>query len=105
MVTRYIGYRGATQIILSVGSSVLIWSLLVFMSGQLGVPRTVVISYGIIGALFIIASRYAIGVVLLSAGIRIPLMPRERPRKAALIYGTGPMGVALLQAVQRARRP
>jgi FlaA1/EpsC-like NDP-sugar epimerase len=103
LVTRYIGSRGATQIILSVGSSVLIWSLLVFMSGQLGVPRSVVISYGIIGATFIIASRYVIGFVLLSAGIRIPLMPRERPRKAALIYGTGPMGVALLQAVQRAR--
>lgn len=103
LVTRYIGYRGATQIILSVGSSVLIWSLLVFMSGQLGVPRSVVISYGIIAALFIIASRFAIGVVLLSAGIRMPLMPRERPRKAALIYGAGPMGVALLQAVERAR--
>ncbi len=104
LVTRYIGYRGATQIVLSVGSSVLIWSLLVFMSGQLGVPRSVVISYGVIGATFIIASRYLIGLVLMSAGIRMPLMPRvERPRKAALIYGAGPMGVALLQAVQRAR--
>ena len=36
----------------------------------------------------------------MSAGIRLPLMPRERPRKAALIYGTGPMGVELLQAVR-----
>jgi UDP-N-acetylglucosamine 4,6-dehydratase len=103
LVTRYIGYRGATQILISVGSSVLIWSLLVFMSGQLGVPRSVVISYGVLGALFIIASRFVIGFVLMSAGIRLPLMPRERPRKASLIYGTGPMGVELLQAAERAR--
>ena len=43
LVTRYISYRGTSQIFLLIGLSVLIWTLLVFMSGQLGVPRSVVI--------------------------------------------------------------
>lgn len=102
VVTRYFGYRGTSQIVLSVAVSVLIWSLVVFMSGQLGIPRTVVLAYGAIGAVLIAASRHAAGLVLKSAGIRIPVLRPEQPKKAVLIYGTGQMGVELLQAVRRA---
>jgi len=102
LVTRYISFRGTIQIFFSVGLAVLIWSLLVFMSGQHGVSRAVIISYGLLGALFIALSRQAAGLVLKSAGIEIPKSTRKRVRKPALIYGAGPMGIQLLQAMRRA---
>jgi len=102
LVTRYMGYRGTTQIFVSVGLSVLVWSLVVFMSGQLGVPRSSVLLYGVTAAILITASRQAAGLILKSAGIRIPIFPREQPKKPVLIYGAGQMGVQLLEAVRRA---
>ena len=102
LVTRFIGYRGTTQIFLSVAFSVLVWSLVVFMSGQLGVPRTVVLAYGAIAAVLIVLSRQGAGLLLRSAGIRIPVLRPEQAKKPALIYGAGQMGIELLQAVRRA---
>ncbi len=102
LVTRYISLRGTMQIFLSVGFSILLWSLLVFMSGQLGVPRVVVILYGVLGASLIALNRQVAGLILKSAGIVIPVPLRERTRKPALIYGAGPMGIQLLQAIRRA---
>ncbi len=101
LVTRFIGYRGTTQIFLAMGLSVLIWSLLVFMSGQLGVPRTAVFGYAAIGAVLITLSRQGAGLILKSAGIRIPLLPPEQPKKPVIIYGAGQMGIELLHAVRR----
>jgi FlaA1/EpsC-like NDP-sugar epimerase len=103
LVTRFISYRGTIQIFLSVGFSVLIWSLLVFMSGQLGVPRVVIIFYGLLGATLIAMNRQLAGVVIKSAGISFPTQFRERPRKAVLIYGAGAVGLELLQAVRSAK--
>ena len=51
LVTRYLGTRGHTRIVGCVVLSVLIWSQVVFMSGQLGIPRSVIIIYGAIAAL------------------------------------------------------
>jgi FlaA1/EpsC-like NDP-sugar epimerase len=103
LVTRYIGYRGTTQIFLLVGLSVLIWALLVFMSGQLGVPRSVIIGYGLTAALLIAAIRQAAGLVLKSAGIRVPVFRQASSQKPVLIYGAGQMGVELLRALGRVR--
>ncbi|MGQ0674111.1 MAG: polysaccharide biosynthesis protein [Hyphomicrobium sp.] len=103
LVTRYIGYRGTWQIFLLVGLSVLIWSLLVFMSGQLGVPRSVVIGYGVTAAVLIALSRQAAGLILKSAGIRVPVFHKETAQKPVVIYGAGQMGVELLQALSRVR--
>ncbi len=72
------------------------------MSGQLGVPRVVIILYALLGAGLIALNRQMAGIILKSAGISIPTQLRERTRKPALIYGAGPMGVQLLQAVRRA---
>jgi FlaA1/EpsC-like NDP-sugar epimerase len=102
LVTRYISFRGTIQIFLSVGFSVLLWTLLVFMSGQLGVPRVVIILYALLGAGLIALNRQMAGIILKSAGIAIPTQLRERTRKPTLIYGAGTMGVQLLQAVRRA---
>lgn len=103
IVTRYVGYRGVWQIFLLVGLSVLIWALLVFMSGQLGIPRSVIIGYGLTSAALIALSRQVAGQVLKSVGIRIPVFDNEKALKPILIYGAGQMGVELLQAVKRVR--
>jgi FlaA1/EpsC-like NDP-sugar epimerase len=102
LVTRFIGYRGTLHIILGVGFAVLIWSLLVFMVGQLGVPRSVILTYAALSATLLSLLRYVIGIALDSAGIPYPSSTREIAPKMAIIYGAGPMGIALLQAVRRA---
>ncbi len=58
LVTRFMGRRGTASVLMAIALAVLIWSLLVFMFGQIGVPRTVIAAYGAIGA----------GVLLLSVG-------------------------------------
>ncbi|MDQ8699888.1 nucleoside-diphosphate sugar epimerase/dehydratase [Hyphomicrobium sp. LHD-15] len=102
LVTRFIGYRGTLQIIAGVGFAVLVWSLLVFMVGQLGVPRSVILTYAALSAALLSLLRYAIGIVLDSAGIPYPASKPEIAPKSAIIYGAGPMGIALLQAMRRA---
>jgi FlaA1/EpsC-like NDP-sugar epimerase len=103
LVTRYISYRGTLQIFAGVATSVMMWSLLVFMSGQLGVPRSSILLYGFVAAAFIALSRQAAGMVLKSAGIAVPTFVEDRDRKPVLIYGAGPMGVQLLQSLRGAR--
>ncbi len=100
LVTRFIGFRGAVRIAACVGLSVLIWSLIVFMSGQHGIPRTVIFTYGLAAALVATLSRQFAGLILKSAGIRIPKLPLDIDRKPVLIYGAGEMGVQLLQALR-----
>jgi FlaA1/EpsC-like NDP-sugar epimerase len=102
LVTRFIGYRGTLQIALGVGFAVLIWSLVVFMVGQLGVPRSVILTYGALSAALLSLLRYAIGLFLDSAGIAYPRSDLAIAPKNVVIYGAGPMGIALLQAVRRA---
>ena len=102
LVTRFIGYRGTLQIIAGVGFAVLVWSLLVFMVGQLGVPRSVILTYAALSATLLSLLRYAIGIILDSAGIPYPASKPEIAPKTAIIYGAGPMGIALLQAMRRA---
>jgi FlaA1/EpsC-like NDP-sugar epimerase len=101
IVTRYFGYRGHSKIMLGMTLSVLIWALVVFMSGQLGVPRTVIITYGLVSVLAIIATRHAAGLLLKSAGIRLPRAGVDKERRPVLIYGAGQMGVELVDALRR----
>lgn len=102
VVTRFVGYRGATQIALAVGLSTLIWALLVFLSGQNGIPRSIIIPYAILGSIFLIGTRYAIKAILNSADITTARKFSRVPPKPTLIYGAGRMGVELLKTVRRA---
>ena len=102
LVTRYLGYRGHSRIIGCIWLSVLIWSLLVFMSGQHGVPRTVILSYGVLATLLIMANREVAAMLLQSAGIRISKRPTETARQPVIIYGAGQLGVQLLGSLRRA---
>lgn len=100
-VTRYLGYRGHSRIIGCIWLSVLIWSLVVFMAGQYGVPRTVVLGYGVLATLFIMANREIAALLLQSAGIRISRLPTETARQSVIIYGAGQLGVQLLGSLRR----
>ncbi len=101
LVTRFIGYRGTVRILGCVALSVLIWSLIVFMAGQLGTPRIVVVTYAIGAAIAIVASRQLAGLLLRTVGIKYPTRAVDFERKPVLIYGAGHDGVELLAALRR----
>ena len=100
-VTRYLGYRGHTRIIGCIWLSVLIWSLVVLMSGQLGIPRSVVLGYGVLATLLIAGSREVAAMILESAGIRLSELPANIERTPVIIFGAGQLGVQLLEALRR----
>lgn len=102
LVTRYIGTRGYSRILGIIWLSVLMWSLLVFMSGQLGIPRSVIFLYGLMASLAIVASRQLASYLLHSAGINIPSGKHDDERRTALIYGAGQSGARLLESLKRA---
>jgi FlaA1/EpsC-like NDP-sugar epimerase len=100
-VTRYLGANGHSRIVTAVGISVLIWSLLVFMSGQLGVPRSVIVFYAVMGAAMLIISRHSIGWGLKNYGIKLPKFDLLKERSPVLIYGAGQAGIELARALER----
>lgn len=103
MVTRFVDRQGKAQVLFGVALSVLVWSLIVFMAGQSGVPRTVILVYGLTGAIAVLGLRGLIKLVLETVGAISPLLAAPGPRKATLIYGADQIGIELLQAVRRAR--
>lgn len=103
LVTRYIGSRGTTQIWMAVGLATLIWSLIVFLTGQNSIPRSLIIPFGVGSALLITFSRHVIQLVLESIDIRVSGPVAKVPPKPTVIYGAGRMGIELLANVRRAR--
>lgn len=101
LVTRYLGPHGHTRIVACVALAGLMWALVVFMLGQNGIPRSVVISFVIFAAMGVTLSRHMLGWVLRSQGIRIPRFDPTKERHAVLIYGAAQTGVALAEAVAR----
>ena len=101
LVTRFIGYRGSVRIVGCAILAVLVWALIVFMTGQHRIPRTVIIAYGLLSAIGISASRQIAGMLLRSAGIVVPKIPLDIQRKPVLIYGAGQMGAELVQVLNR----
>lgn len=99
LVTRYIGQQGAVRILIAVTLSVLIWALVVLMSGITSVPRTVIASFGGFAALFIWFSRYIAG-WLLKGLPNVKLARFKSARDNVLIYGAGATGIQLLEALK-----
>ncbi len=103
LVTRYIGGRTINRIALAVCVSILIWSLVVVLTGMTGVPRTAVILYAIFGTLGIWGSRQLAGWILKGMGVDLP-RPFAEGRDKVIIYGAGPTGVQLAVALARSQR-
>lgn len=101
LVTRYIGPRGAMRIFLAVGLAVLLWILVVTMSGAKGtLPRSSMVMYWIFAAGLVWLSREVAGAILRNA-ISPSQVKVDRNRKAVLIFGAGATGVQLLRALRR----
>ncbi len=102
LVTRFIGSRGVTQIFLSTGLAVLIWATLLFIAGQPGIPRSVIVPFALLSGLLIAGTRHLAAMLFRSAGIRVPNFDQMLARKPVAIFGAGQMGANLLQEVRRA---
>lgn len=100
MVTRYLGSRGHSRIVGAVTIAVLVWSLVVFMSGQHGVPRSAIVTYAFAATAAVMASRQLIAWFLKSSGIPLPRFDAKISRNNVLIYGAGPAGIELSRALE-----
>jgi FlaA1/EpsC-like NDP-sugar epimerase len=100
IITRYMGNRALLRIGAAVGLSMLIWALIVLLSGVPGIPRSVVLLYAIIGAGLVWGSRLLAAWLLKGVGVRVP---RRLPEDCTnvVIYGAGPTGVELAKALWR----
>jgi FlaA1/EpsC-like NDP-sugar epimerase len=102
MVTRFMGAGAFNRIAGAVALSVLIWSLIIFLSGVAGVPRMAVLLYAVFGTLGIWASRQVAGWLLKQVGV--PILRDERNRIPVLVYGAGRAGLELANALERSER-
>ncbi len=101
LVTRFMGMRGSVQIFLSTGLAVLIWSTAVFLSGQWGIPRSIVIPFALLSATLVATSRYIAGQLLRFTGVTLPMRPIRDDARSVVIYGAGEPGVRLLRELRR----
>lgn len=100
VVTRHLGFRNAGKVFFIVLLSVLIWSFVVLMVGQLGIPRSTLIAYGVGAASLLTLSRVAVSVLL--ENTELPIFRQGRlERSPVLVYGAGRMGVQLMEALER----
>lgn len=100
VVTRHLGSKNGGKVFFIVLLSVLIWSFLVFMAGQFGIPRSTLMVCGVGSAALITAYRVFVGYVLEHSGLNLT-SSGGKPRTPVLIYGAGRMGVELVQALSR----
>jgi FlaA1/EpsC-like NDP-sugar epimerase len=98
LVTRFIGPEGTTRIYVAVIIAVLVWALLVLMSGIKGHPRSVVVIYGLIAAGLIRLSRQWAASLLLRAAPQHKAVNFDE-RKNVIIFGAGTTGIQLLRAL------
>lgn len=100
LVTRFLGSRGYTQIVGAVAISVLVWTLIVFMSGQSGVPRSVIVSYAVGAVIATMLSRHVIGLFLAHSGFDLSRL-NAQSRHGVIIYGAGFGGIELARSLAR----
>jgi FlaA1/EpsC-like NDP-sugar epimerase len=103
IATRFIREVDAMRMALVLFLATLVWAAFAFMivgtgDPRLVVPRSVAIIYFLIAALFIWGSRQLAAWLL--KGAPIPRLERE-DRARVVIYGAGPAGVQLLEALRR----
>lgn len=104
LVTRYIGYKGTTRIVLAVLLAVMVWSLVVLLSGvafEATLPRSSIVMYALFSVALIWVSRQMAGWVLSDMALNLP-MNYDPQRRNAIIYGAGQTGVQLAHALRQA---
>lgn len=105
IATRFIRSGDAARMYLALGLAILAWALLVFMVGRVGPglvePHSIVLVYAALACAFVRASRWL--AVWLLRGALPPRVSSDAPRSVA-VYGTGPAGVRLLEALRESTR-
>jgi len=101
LVTRYAGHNGTTKIAICMALSVLIWALVVLMSGVTSVPRSVVVLYTLLGSIFVYLVRQAAAWILHVAGIPMPIPSAARHRPSIVIFGASQAGAQLAEALHQ----
>lgn len=103
VVTRFMGGRTLNKIALAMTLSVLVWSLLVFLTGVSGVPRGALFIYLLVSISAVWGVRQGAGWMLKSVGIAIPEKAAFN-RVPVVVYGTGPSALQLAAALERSGR-
>ena len=102
MVTRYIGGHAINRIASALALSILIWALLIFLSGLQGTPRTALLIYWVFGSCgTLIARRVAAWFLRVEP---VPFAAIDRNRIPVLVWGAGPVGLQLAAALERSDR-
>lgn len=100
LVTRYISAQGTIRIFTAVAISVLIWALVILLSGVQGIPRSVILMYGLLAALLVSGIRQLAGWVLTGV-YQISIAQFDENRTNVLIFGAGTTGIQLAKALKK----
>ena len=102
-VTRYVDNTFGMRVFFSVSLGVLIWALLILFTGSVEVPRSVIIMYGALTALFIWSSRNIAQWLLKDAPLPHDYKAKPVKAKKVLIYGINQTSTQLLEALKANR--
>lgn len=102
IVARYLGFRGALRLGACLAIAAALWSMLMLLVGQFGVPRSVVLVYIPAGTAVLVLLRLTAAAMLSTIGIDV----RRRWRSGqapvpVLIYGVGSQAVQLGKVTSR----
>jgi UDP-N-acetylglucosamine 4,6-dehydratase len=101
-VTRSFGRRGTWLISAAVSCSSSFLALATYLTGAIGVPRSVVLLYPVVGTIALWGSRKAAALVFEWAGVSPPIyIVEDVNKKNVLIYGAGGLGARLLDSLRR----
>jgi FlaA1/EpsC-like NDP-sugar epimerase len=100
LVTRYMGTRRAIRFPAALTFAVLVWALVIFLTGVPGIPRTLPFAYVALGSFALWGSRVIAGRVLAHAGAPAPTRDLEM-LKPVLVYGAGPTAALLVESLYR----
>ncbi|MDX2203245.1 MAG: nucleoside-diphosphate sugar epimerase/dehydratase [Hyphomicrobiaceae bacterium] len=102
-VTRHFNATGDKLIAVSIIGASLCLGLGQFMLGTEGVPRTVLVTFPIIGFLLVSGVRRLIGRLIVRSGGVLPPQASPLDIRSVVIYGAGKAAVQLIEAVRRTR--
>ena len=92
-IVRYIGFKALWTIIKAVSFYAVIWSALIFISGVIGVPRSVTLINWLAAILLIGGSRMVVRWWF--AGIEITSLVHAKEKRHVVIFGAGSAGIQL----------
>lgn len=94
-VTRFIGLRGGLKLTGTIVFAALVWATIVLMSGQQGIPRSVIMIFVFVAPLILMLLRNFAASLLRWTGVHVPNRSQAQQRMPVAIYGAGRLGAEL----------